>query len=203
MSFKIAEDKHECTGKQECISVGCVPPACLPYPACTGQVGVSQHALGRGVSVHGGVCPWGCLSRGVCSDECLLGGVCPGGVSAQEGCLPRRGVCPGGVSAQEGCLPRRGVCPGGVSAQEGCLPRGVCLGVSAWGCLLGGCLLGGCLLGGVCSRGVCSEGCLPRGVWQTPPLWTDRHLWKHNLHKLHLQVVNIVLSLKILSQSIS
>ena len=49
-------------------------------PACTGQVGVSQHALDRGVcipactgqgvsaqgmSAQGGVCPEGCLHRGV------------------------------------------------------------------------------------------------------------------------------------------
>ena len=49
-------------------------------PACTGQVGVSQHALDRGcvsqhalgrgvsaqgMSAQGGVCPEGCLHRGV------------------------------------------------------------------------------------------------------------------------------------------
>ena len=49
--------------KQECIPVGCVPPAHWPYP--------------RGVS------SWGCLSRG----GCLLGGVCPGG-GLPGGCLP-------------------------------------------------------------------------------------------------------------------
>ena len=66
-------------------------------PACTGQWGVSQHALDRG-----------CLPRG---------SVCPGGVSAQRGvCLEGWGVCLG-VSVQGeggwGCLLR------------GCLPRGV------------------------------------------------------------------------------
>ena len=71
---------------QVCIPVGCVPPACWPYPVvsegrCLPRgVGV---CLGEGVCL-GGVCPWvgylpgGCLSGG--------GGVCPGA-----------GVCPGGV----------------------------------------------------------------------------------------------------------
>ena len=55
--------------KQECIPVGCVPPASMV------------------TSMRGGVCPL-CLSRVVC----VWGGVCPGpsvqGVSAW-GCLPR------------------------------------------------------------------------------------------------------------------
>ena len=50
---------------------------------------------------------------------------------------------------------------------------GVCPGASAWGHLSGGVCLWG---GGVFAQG----GCLPRrGVHL--PLWTDRHLWKHNL----------------------
>ena len=54
--------------KQECIPVGCVPPACWPYP--------SMHRVGVVYpSMH-----W-------------AGGVCPGGVC--RGCLPS-GVCPGG-----------------------------------------------------------------------------------------------------------
>ena len=111
MSFKIAEDKHECTGKQECIPVGCVPPACLclSYPSMHWAGGCIPACTGQGVSVQG-VSIQGCLLRGV-----SVWGVCPGGVSAQEGCLPRRGVCPGGVSAQ------------------GCLLGGICLRVSAWG----------------------------------------------------------------------
>ena len=93
--------------KQECIPVGCVPPA---------AVAVSS---GWGVSASGGVWPGGlsgpvgCLPRG-----CLPRGCLP------RGCLPR-GVCPGGV-CPGGCLPRR------VSAWRGCLPGGGCLpGVSA------------------------------------------------------------------------
>ena len=59
MYLRIVKGK---TKKQECIPVGCVPPACWPYPSMhwAGE-GVSQHALGGG---------------------CLLGGVCCG-VSAR------------------------------------------------------------------------------------------------------------------------
>ena len=45
--------------------------------------------------------------------------------------------------------------------------------------------------GGVCPN---PPGCRPLS-WmqtpqmQTPPLWTDQHLWKHNLHKLRLWAV--------------
>ena len=65
----------------------------------------------------------------------------------------------------------RGVYPsihwvGGVS-QHALGRRGVCPGwVSAHG-------------------GICPEGC----VADTPPPWTDRHLWKHNLRKLRLRAV--------------
>ena len=67
--------------KQECIPVGCVPPACWPYP--------SMHWAGFFFpSMHwtGGCLPRGGLSEGVC-----LGGVCPGGCLPRE-CLPR-GMC--------------------------------------------------------------------------------------------------------------
>ena len=80
---------------------------------------------------------------------------------------------PGGVPAQgsvpaQGCtclgVPARGTCPGDV------LPRG------PRGCTCPG----GYLLGGVPAWGVPA---------QVPPLWTDRHLWKHNLRKLCLRAV--------------
>ena len=63
---------------------------------------------------------------------------------------------------------------------------------------------GGELLGGVPAQGVyllrgrghtCLRGYLPRGVpaggvpAQVLPLWTDRHLWKHNLRKHRLWAV--------------
>ena len=76
--------------KQDCIPVGCVPPAHWPYlPACS--------ARGRGVSAWGGVCSQGGAPGpgGVCSGG---GGVCSGGMSAPRGvCLLRGGVPgPGG-----------------------------------------------------------------------------------------------------------
>ena len=52
--------------KQECIPVGCVPPACCPYlPACTAPGGVPA----RGCTCPGGYLPGGCT---------CLGGTCPG-----------------------------------------------------------------------------------------------------------------------------
>ena len=100
-----------------------------------------------------------------------LGGVWSGGgLSGPRGCLVLGGVCFGGVwpvggLVPGGCAPR-GCAPGGVWSQgvsalgvsgpgEVSGLGGVCLGVSAWGCVWsGGCLvqggiwLGGCLVGG-------------------------------------------------------
>ena len=90
--------------EQECIPVGCIPPACWLYR-----------------SMH---CTGGCLTRG---------------------CLPR------------GCLPRS------VSAPGRCLPRGVS------------------------AQGVSAPGGYPSMQCGRPTLWTDRHLWKHNLRKLRLR----------------
>ena len=68
---------------QECIPVGCVPPACRPYPCmhCAGG------CLPREVSAGGWcVCPGGEWSaRRVSAWECPWGCVCPGGVSSR-GC---------------------------------------------------------------------------------------------------------------------
>ena len=75
------------------------------------------------------------------------------------------------------------------------LPGG---GVPAAGCTcLGRYLPRGCTCPGglYLPRGcTCLGGACPRGVpaQVLPPLWTDRHLWKHNLRKLHLRAVNIV-----------
>ena len=76
-------------------------------------------------------------------------------------CVPFAVVTVWGCLSRKGMSDHRGVCPGGV-----------CLVVSAWGCLpgggclvRGGCLPRGCLPGGVCAqRGVCLVGCLPRGI---------------------------------------
>ena len=74
-------------GKQECILVGCVPPA-----SCR-----------REVSVQGGFCPGDSLSGGS-----LSGGLCPGGL--HPGGLRPGGLCPGGSLS-------RGVSVQGVSVQ--------------------------------------------------------------------------------------
>ena len=88
--------KHKIT--QECIPVGCVPPACWPYP--------SMHWVGEGVypSTHwaGGVSDWGVSVQGGICLGCLTGGCLP------RGYLPRR-VSAKGVSA-------KGVSARGVSA---------------------------------------------------------------------------------------
>ena len=72
-----------------------------------------------------------------------------------------------------------------------------------------GCLPGECLTwGGVCLRGYLPRVGICRGVgwpggmsvqggvypsmqWSRHPLWTDTHLWKHNLRKLHLHAVTM------------
>ena len=57
-----------------------------------------------------------------------------------------------------------------------------------------------CLPMGVSAQGVSAQGSVgetprdqrqtpSRDQWQTPPPWTDSHLWKHNLHKLRLSAV--------------
>ena len=63
----------------------------------------------------------------------------------------------------------------GVSAPGGSAP----MGVSALG---GVCFQGGVYLGGLLSQ---------HALRQTP-LWTDRHLQKHNLRKLRLRAVMII-----------
>ena len=75
--------------------------------------------LSRGISVHGGLCPRGSLSKG---------GLCPGGLSIQRGGLHPGGLCPGGslsmgVFVQGGLCPRGVLCPGGLHTGSLC-PRG-------------------------------------------------------------------------------
>ena len=107
-----------------------------------------------------------------------------------RGCIPActgQGVCVSQHALGRGCIPaytgQRGVCPGG---SRGCLPTclvGVYLGVSGQG---------GVCLGGVCPGCVSSqEGRHPLGPKSYTPLWTDRHLWKHNVRKLRLWAVII------------
>ena len=93
------------------------------------QVSVCPHGGGGGnlglcpgVSILGGLCPRGSLSRAASVQE---GGLCPGG-----GSLSRRGVSIWGVSVQEG------VSVWGVSVHEGSLSRrSLSRGVSVCGSL--------------------------------------------------------------------
>ena len=56
------------------------------------------------------------------------------------------------------------------------------------------CTAWGCLPGGVCLGGVCPDGgYLSQHEMGQTPLWTDRHLWKHNLRKRRLRAVIITL----------
>ena len=120
---------------------------------CSGSqgVGVSQHALGRGVCTQ-----WG---RGVYPGE----GVCPGWMSAQGVFAQRQSVCPGGGGVcTGGCLPG-GVCPGRCLPGE-CLPKEghICPGGHV---CPGAVCLGSVCLGDVClwvsTQGVSTRGCLP------------------------------------------
>ena len=103
--------------EQECIPIGCVPPACWLYlPACT--------APGGGGYLPGEYLPRGCT--------CLGGVPAQVGVPEQGVYLPRGWTCPGGVPAQGVDLPRGCTCPGGGTCLGGYLPGGcTCLGVPA------------------------------------------------------------------------
>ena len=89
------------TTEQDCIPVGCVPPACWPYP--------SMHCADRRCTYRGGVPARGCTCLG---DVPAQGCTCLGGVPARGvyvlGGVPARGVytwgctCLGGVPAQGG-----------------------------------------------------------------------------------------------------
>ena len=89
------KNKLKSIHKQECIPLGCVPPACCPYlPACT--------ARGGGVPGPGGYLVW----RGTWSQGVYL---VPGGVPGPRGCTWSGGGTwsPGSVPG-----PRECTCPG-------------------------------------------------------------------------------------------
>ena len=66
---------------QECIPVGCEPPAAVATTRCQYQGDLSSGGLSpRGASVQGGLCPGGSLYRGV-----SVQGISVQGVSVQEG----------------------------------------------------------------------------------------------------------------------
>ena len=105
--------------EQECIPVGCVPPACYPYlPAGTAPEGGCVPARGvvpaQGVYLLGGVPAGGVPTQGVCLLWGVPAGGCtyPGEVYLPGGCTCQRGVpAQGRVPAQGVYLPG-GTCPG-------------------------------------------------------------------------------------------
>ena len=100
--------------EQDCIPVGCIPPACWPYlPACTAPW---RSALPVGSALPGGSAlpEWGFLARGTCLAR---GCLCQG-----SGLLIRGLSLPGGLLARKGLL-ARGFC----FARDG---RSPCQGVS-------------------------------------------------------------------------
>ena len=106
--------------QQECIPVGCVPPACCSYlPACTAS---------RWGVYPPGTCPGGVPAWGVVPAQ---GGVTAqgGGCTCPEGCTcPRGCTCPGGCTCPRRDVPAWGVVPaqGGMYLPWGVyLPRGV------------------------------------------------------------------------------
>ena len=143
--------------EQDCIPLGCIPPAHWSYlPACSGQGRclLPGGAWSQGSTWFGGgaLVPWGCLLLG--GGGAWSQGVCTQWGAWSGGCLLPGGVCSGGVPVPRGMPVPRGVCaPEGVPVPRGCPP--------------GGCLV----LGGVCSRGW-----YPGMHWGRPPLWTESQL---------------------------
>ena len=106
--------------EQECIPVGCVPPACWPYPSmhCGGDVPA------RGVPAKGLYLPRGVPAGGDLPRRCTcLGGVpAQGGVPAW-GCTCPGVYLPGGYTCLRGCT-----CSGGIPARGVYLGRCTCPG---------------------------------------------------------------------------
>ena len=95
---------------QECIPVGCVPPAWCPHlPACIVLGGCTCQ---EDVPAQGGIPTWGCT----CPRECT----CQGSVSAQgvylPGGVPAGGYLPGEKCTCWGVPAQGGTCPGDVPA---------------------------------------------------------------------------------------
>ena len=79
LAFDKMFENHRHQSIQECIPVGCVPPARRPHPGMQ----CLEVYLPRGVYLPGGTC-WGCICRGL---------YLPGGVHLPGGCTcPPEGV---------------------------------------------------------------------------------------------------------------
>ena len=177
---------------QECLPVGCVPPACCPYlPACTASGGVPGPGgctWSRGVYLVPLECTW---SRGVylVPGGCSWSGVCtwsPRGCTWSQGGVPG----PGGCTWSQGNTWSQGVF----------LPRYSPHEQNSWHMLLKQeCIPVGCVLPTAAATGVVSPPGTPPD--QAPPrtrcypLWTE---WQTGVNilpcpKLRFWAVNITL----------
>ena len=87
---------------KKCVPVGCVPPACWPYP--------SMYCRGRGVPA-GGVPAGGCTCGGCTCRGCTCQGCTCQGVYLQWEGVPALGVGDvpaGGCALPRGCVPASG-----------------------------------------------------------------------------------------------
>ena len=163
--------------KQDCIPVGCVPPAHWPSGRGACVLG-GVHAQGAFVTMEGCACLGVCMLRWhACPRGCACLGVhaCPGGLVCPGACMPTGCACPGV------CVPR-GVCVQG----HACVPRGHVYPGSM-------CAWGACMLGGVCAWGMHTQrhACLGVGMHgaHAPCEQNHRCLWKHNLAATSLREV--------------
>ena len=153
--------------KQECIPVGCVPPACWPYRPLVDRI---PACIAGGVPAGGCTCPAGCTCQGV-----YLPGwcTCQEGVPARGVYLPRGCTCPGGVPARGSGVYLLGVyLPRGVPARGVYLPRG-CTCQGEWVYLLGVYLPRGC----TCPGGVPVLSCTWAGTLPVNTNWANVKLW--------------------------
>ena len=151
----------------------------------------------RGVSVQGGLCPEGPLSKGVSVQRAM-----------SRGSLSRRNLCPEGGLCPGGSL-SRGLCPGkclsGGSLSRGSMSKGslfrgsLSKGVSVPGvlCREGGSVQGGLCSGGLCKRGLCPGGSLSRGVSVSETL-TTHPTGMHSCFSLFSNCCPSVLKIKLL-----
>ena len=136
-----------------------------------------------------------------CQGVSLPGGLPTGGPPSWGGGASFEGLSLLGEPPSQGVPPSGGCLPaGGPPSWVGLPARGSpCRGpLSKGGGYLGGLPAGGSpCQGGLPARGVSLPGGLPAGGCLLPggllcretPLWTDRHLLKHNLRKLRLRAV--------------
>ena len=119
-SLHLQKPKKKPKKKQECIPVGCVPPACDPYlPACTSPGGVPGP----------GGCTWSWGKGGVPGPGGGTWSGVGGGVPGPRGCTWSQGVylIPGWCTWSGGCTWSQGGVPGpgGCTWSQGSVPAQV------------------------------------------------------------------------------